>query len=234
MSQIDFAVALLLVTTIITYSVVSVSSKLTNDFSLFTEKRLTEATSSLSSQLLGSQDGKSLLTSFRKVQCSFHEVGSYAHMQPIDITITPVVSKIHVYDSFLNEIPSTITNNVDNVTVTFSLDFASNEKKYVNIVYDDVQAASIAYTSPPNNVTSVILSGEDFPVLSQQKCSDFQTLSYDSFKNGFGFKEYVNISECDYGYLMPSSSNVIVKSVPILIERFDGTIYSDFVRIRVW
>jgi hypothetical protein len=120
------------------------------------------------------------------------------------------------------------------VIVFFNLDFSPNEKKYVNIFYDDVPTSSIVYTSDENNITSIILSEEDIYVLSQQRCSSLKALSYEETRNKFGLLDNFNISGCDYGYAAPDTANIIVKSVPILIEKSDGTLYLDFVRMKVW
>lgn len=234
MTEIDFAVAFLLIISVLTYSIISVSNKLSNDFNLFTEKKLEESASSFSKQLLKIQDEKSLISNFKKIKVSFQEIGSYSHTENLNITITPIVNKIHVYDNYLNEIPSTVLNNVDNVIVSFNLDFSPNEKKYVNIFYDDVLTSSIDYTSDENNITSIILSEEDVYVLSQQRCSNLKALSYEETRNKFGLLDNFNISGCDYGYAAPDAANIIVKSVPILIEKSDGTLYMDFVRLKVW
>ena len=237
MSQIDFAVAILLMISVLTYSVISVSSKLTNDFNTFTAKKLEDSASSLSKQLFKIQDNKSLVSNFKKIQVSFQEIGGYQHtiLEQMNITITPVVNKIHVYDNFLNEISSTNLSNGNNITVSFNLSFSANEKKYVNIFYDDVPTTSIAYTSniTETNVTSVILSEEDVYVLSQQRCSNLKALSYEEAKNKFGFSDNFRISECEYGGEL-SRSNIIVKSIPLLIENSTGTLYSNFVKLKVW
>ena len=235
MSQIDFAVAILLMISVLTYSVISVSSKLTNDFNTFTAKKLEESASSLSKQLFKIQDNKSLVSNFKKIQASFQEIGGYQHMETMNVTITPVVNKIHVYDNFLNETQSVNSSNTDNITVSFNLSFSANEKKYVNIFYDDVPTNKINYTSniTETNVTSVILSEEDSYVLSQQRCSNLKALSYEEAKNKFGFSDNFRISECEYGG-EPSLSNIIVKSIPLLIENSTGTLYSNFVKLKVW
>jgi hypothetical protein len=238
MSQIDFAVAILMMISILTYSIISVSSKLTNDFNTFTTKKLEESASSLSKQLFKIQDDKSLISNFKKIQVSFQEIGGYLHSNPeqMNISITPVVNKIHVYDNFLNEIPSTNYTTPDNITVSFYLGFSSNEKKYVNIFYDGAPTSKINYTSnvTETNITSVILSEEDVYVLSNESCSRLKSLSYDEARNQYGFLDNFNVSECDYGIEIPLSANVIVKSVPLLIERQDGTVYSNFVKLKVW
>jgi hypothetical protein len=234
MTQLDFAVAFLLIITILTYSVVSVSSKLTNDFNTFTVKRLDESASSLSKQLFEINDNKSLISSFKKISASFQEIGSYPHTETINIAITPVVENIHVYDNFLNEIDSTV-NNGDNSTVSFNLSLSANEKRYANIFYEGI-STSIAYLDNTTeiNISALILSEEEAPVLSQQKCSELKALNHEAARNRFGFLDNFNITECDYGLGAPETANIIVKSIPLLIERSDGTIYSGFVKLRVW
>lgn len=237
MSQIDFAVAILLMITVLTYSFLSVSNKLTSDFNLFTSKKLSESESSLSKQLFEMQDNKSLMSNFKKIRVLFNEIGGYSHTETMNVTITPVVGKIHVYDNFLNEISSTALGNAVNVTVSFKLDFSSGEKKYVNIIYDDVPTNKITYTSniTQTNVTSIILSEEDFPVLSQGRCSKLKALNYEQAKNQFGFYNDFRITDCEYGGALPSSSNIIVKSIPLIIENMStGKIYSNFVKLKVW
>jgi hypothetical protein len=236
MSQVDFAIAILLMITVLTYSLISVSNKLTNDFNLFTSKRLYESEYSLSRQLFNIQDNKSLISNFKKIQVVFQEIGGYQHTETMNVTITPAISKIHVYDNFLNEILSTSINNGNNVTVSFNLDFSSNEKRYVNIIYDDVPTNKITYTSNiiQTNVTSIILSEEGFQVLSQGRCSNLNALSYEEAKNQFGFYDNFNIEGCNYGGNVPLSSNILIRSIPLIIENNYGTLYSNFVKIRVW
>jgi len=238
MSQIDFAIAILMMISILTYSVVSVSSKLSNDFNLFTSKRLEESASSLSKQLFEAQDDDSLISNFKKIQISFQEIGGYQHSSPeqLNITITPVVNKIHVYDDLFNEIEPTISDDGIRVSISFSLSFSSNEKKYVNIFYEGTPTSNIDYTNNEleNNITSVILSEDDVYVLSKQKCSRLKNLNYNEARNQFGFLNNFNVSECDYGIQTPLATNVIVKSTPLLVEGQDGALYSRFVKLKVW
>jgi hypothetical protein len=59
-------------------------------------------------------------------------------------------------------------------------------------------------------------------------------LSYDDARDQFGFSNNFKISECEYGSEAPLTANVIVKSIPLLVEKQDGTIYSNFVKLKVW
>lgn len=236
MSEIDFAVAFLLTLSVLTYSVLSASRNLSNDFTAFKSERLEESASSLSKQLFEIQDNKSLISDFKKIQVAFIEIGSYPHTETMNITVTPTVNKIHVYDNFLNEIQSTTSSSGSNITASFSLNFLPNEKKYINIFYDDVPSQSIDYTSnvTETNVTSMILSEEEVPVLSQQRCLSLKSLSYQEAKSRFGFSDDFHISECDYGGELPATSSIIAKTIPLLIEEAGGTLYSGSVKLMVW
>jgi len=234
MSQIDFAIAILMMISILTYSVISVSNKLSNDFNLFTAKRLEESASSFSKQLFKIQDDKSLISDFKKIQVSFMETGSYPHTETLSIAVMPFINKIHVYDNFFNEIQPTISDDGTKVNISFSLSFDSDEKKYVNIFYEGVPTNNIDYTNNENNITSVILSEEYVYVLSKNKCSKLKNLGYIDAKNQFGFLNNFNVSECDYGIEIPLTANVIVKSIPLLVEGQDETLYLNFVKLKVW
>jgi len=122
------------------------------------------------------------------------------------------------------------------MTVSLDLFFFSNEKKYVNIFYEGPPTTSIAYTSniTETNITSVILSEEDVYVLSQERCSNLKSLSYEEAKNRFGFLDNFNVSDCSYGIEVPLTGNIIVNSIPVLVEKVDGTIYPKFVKLKVW
>jgi hypothetical protein len=228
MSQVDFAVAFLMIISVITYSVVSTSNKLTGDFAVFTESRLSESASSLSKQLLGTNDAKSLMTSFKKIHASFQDIGAYQHTEILKLTLTPAQSDVHVYDRSWNEIPSATSGE----NVSFDLEFSAAEKKYVMIIYDGGSTSKISFEG--TNVTGTILSEEDVYVMSQQRCDSIRGMAYDEAKESLGLSENFNVSECNIGLAPPLSANVIVKSVPVMIEKDDGSIYPNFVRIKVW
>ena len=126
MNHIDFAVAFLLLISVLTYSFLYVSSNLSKDFGFYETKRLEQSSNALLKQLFSIRDNKSLISSFKKIQILFLEIGGYEHSETLNITITPVVNKIYVYDNFFNEIPSTILTNENNVTITFNLNFLPN------------------------------------------------------------------------------------------------------------
>jgi hypothetical protein len=204
---------------------------------LFTSEKLYESGYSFSRQLFNIEDNKSLIKNFKKIQVSFQEIGGYQHSNPeqMNITITPVVGNISAYDNFMNKIDSTTYETPDNITISFYVGFSSNEKKYASIIYDDVPSNNITYTSnvTETNVTGIALSGEDVQVLSQDRCSNLRSLGYEGAKSQFGFPNDFRITGCYFGET-PPQSNVIVRSIPMIIERSDGTLYSNFTEIMVW
>lgn len=234
MNQIDFAVAFLLLISVLTYSFLYVTSNLSKDFGFYETKRLEQSAEALLKQLFYIKNEKSLITNFKKAQVLFTEVGGYSHSETLNITIKPAVEKVHVYDNFFNEIQSTKIESEDNVTISFELDFLPKEKKYVNIFYEG-KADEITYSiAEENDIVSIILFEENVYVLSQERCLELKSLSYENAKNRFGFLDDFNINGCDYGQAIPTTTNVIVKSIPILIEKDNEKIYPSIVRLKVW
>jgi len=236
MTQVDFAIAFVFMLIILTYSIFFVTNNISHDFDTLTTKRLERTCLSLSKQLFDIQDNKSLMTNFKEIQASFQEMGGYSHEEQINVVISPVVSKIHVYDKLFNEIPSSTSSTSDSVTVSFDLNFSVVEKKYVNIFYFGEPSTSINFLNnvTETNITGTILSEKDVIVLSQEKCTNLTSLSYGDSKNLFGFTENFKITNgCDYGP-EPPLANLIVKTKTILVENPDETIYPQYLKLTVW
>lgn len=231
MSEIDFAVAFVMTLSIVSFSVISVSNKLSSDFNLFNEKKVEASSLYLSGQLFGLQDENSLVDKLGKIDASFQEVGLYPHTETFNITLSPRVGDIHVYDNTMREINSNVENTSTGTSVLFALSFLSGEKKYASLIFSGSDG-DVSFTSPAN-ITSTVVSGGSVYALSFQKCSDLRLQDYNYTKEKLGFSGNFKISVCDYG-LSPPNANVIVKAVPILIQRQDGSIYSDIVRLSVW
>jgi hypothetical protein len=180
-----------------------------------------------------------LISDFKKIQIVFEEIGGYPHSnEQLNISITPIVNKIHVYDRSMNEITSNTFTSSDNITVYFHLDFLPNEKKYVNIFYYGNPTTTIDYINNylDNNITGRIISEEDVAVLSKEKCSKLKALSYEDVRNVFGFTDNFRIQsdECEYGQEQPIT-NIIKKAVWLFIEnKTDERIYSGYVKLLVW
>ena len=239
MTQIDFAVGLLLTLIVVTYSTLSISSIVSNDFNFFTSKRLDQSASSLYKQLFETQDNKSLISNFKKIQVEFTDIGGYPHAELLNITITPIVNKIHVYDKSMSEITSNKFTTAENVTVSFLVPIYANGKTYVDIFYSGVTTTKIDYTSnsADTNVTARILSEKNVAVLSQERCSNLKALSYDEAKTAFGFIDNFKIDsdDCKYGEEPPATSSIVIKSIYTLIEnKTDESLYSENVKLMVW
>lgn len=237
MAHIDFAIAFVVVFTMVSYSILIVSSTITKDFDYFTTKEIEKSQDSLSKQLFETLDNKSLVSNFKKIQVSFQEIGAYQHTENLNISIRPIVEKVHVYNQTMHEIPSSNSTTGNYVNISFGLDFSANQINYVNIFYSGDQTEEIIYNSniTQTNVTARILSEKDVYVLSQDRCSLLQGLDYEQAKNNFGFEHRFRIdNHCVYGEEPPIATDIIVKSVPILVEKTDGTIYPELVTIKVW
>jgi hypothetical protein len=237
MTNIDFGVAFFLLITGIVFAVASISSNMTNDFNYFNAEKVEAESVTIVSSLFDSKDNKSLISEFKMIQIRFDEIGMLAHSSNLDIEITPEVNKVHVYDKQFSEISSSITPLTGKIRVSFSLDFSAGETKYVNIFYEGTNTSDIEYTSnvTETNVTSVILSEREEYLLSQSKCTQLQSLGYQESKDLFGFTENFRIDNgCIYGPNPPDDANVIVKTIPMIIELSDEIIQSEKIRLMVW
>ncbi len=237
MAQIDFAVAFVVIFSMIVYSVFIVSSTITKDFNYFTAKEIEKSQDSLLKQLFETLDDKSLIYNFKKIQILFEEIGGYSHIENLKISIKPIMSKIHVYNQSMNEIPSLTFTTGSYVNITFDLGFLTSQKRYVNIFYFGDKTDEILYNNniTETNVTARILSEEDVIVFSQEKCNFLKSLTYEEVKNNFGFINNFRLDNyCIYGEKSPFAANIIVKSVPLLVEKQDETIYPDYITLEVW
>lgn len=236
MTKVDFGVAFFLIMAAIIFSLTFVSASMNNDFNHFNSKKVDKEASSITTQLFDINDNNSLVSEFKQIQISLTEVGMLSHTSVLEFGISPVVNKVHVYDKRFNEIAS-VVEDTDKTKVSFSLGFSSGEKKYVSIIYEGSNTDYINYTSnvTENNVTSVIVSEKEIRVLSQNECSYLQSLSSNDFKNIFGFTENLKIDNiCVYGPNPPSSANIIVKTIPTLVEGTDEIISNEKIKIMVW
>jgi hypothetical protein len=221
----------------ITYSVFIVSSTITKDFNYFNGKEIEMSQDSLSKQLFETLDSKSLIENFKRIQVSFKEIGGYQHTETMEISITPAVEKIRVYNQTMHEISSSNSTTGSYVNISFDLEFSANQINYVNIFYFGGKTDEIIFNSniTQANVTAVILSEEDVPVLSQDRCNYLTGLDYDTARDIFGFTHRFRIdNHCVYGEEPPVAANIIVKSVPLLVEKTDGSIQPEQVTLKVW
>jgi hypothetical protein len=237
MAQIDFAIAFVVVFTMIVYSVFIVSSTITKDFNYFNEKEIEVSQDSLTKQLFEVSDNKSLVTNFKRIQVSFEEIGGYQHTETMDISIKPIMEEIKVYNQTMHEIASTNTTDGSYANISFDMQFSANQINYVNIFYLGGKTEEIIFNNnvAQTNVTASILSEEDVAVLSQDRCNYLKSLDYDAARNSLGFTHRFRIDNyCVYGQSPPAGANIISKSFPVLVENTSGTIYPEQVTLMVW
>jgi len=236
MSHIDFVIAFALTIGIILFAIFFVNNNFSRDFNYFRIIDLQKSESSLEGQLFETENDKSLVSNFNKIQILFKEIGNRTHSEQINISLEPVVNKVHVYDSFTNEIRSVKITDGNKVFITFTLSFSSYEKKKVNIIYYGDKTTSIDYISSNNEVEGKIISEKIIPVVSQEKCSSLNSTRYEDAKNIFGFEHQFKIIliECNYGVEPPAVANIISKEVPVLIEKSDEIILASKAKVMVW
>jgi len=236
MGHIDFVIAFILMISIIFFVVLFISNSFSTELSAFTINELKESSYYFEKQLFEILDNKSLISDAGEIQIVFEEIGGYGHTEEIIISIEPLVSKLHVYDTSMNEIPSTSTPSGDSITLSFWLTFSSNEKKRVNIFYFGDSIKNIDYTSVANNITARMISDKRVNVVSQEKCSQLNNIPYEQTKENFGFEHQfqINLTDCNYGQGTSGRGNIIISSVPVLLEKSDGLISAETAKLMVY
>jgi len=235
MTHIDFIIAFALTVGIIFFAIFFINSNFSREFNYFRTIELEKAASSLERQLFEIHDDKSLISDFKKIQVLLKEVGNRTHTEQINISIEPVINKLHVYDNFMNEIPSEKTIDGNKVFLTFVLSFSPYGKRRINIIYDGGQTTYMGISSQ-NDIESRIISEKNIPVVSQEKCSKLNSLEYNNARNAFGFEHHfkINLTDCNYGLEPPTVANIILKEIPVLIERYNELISATNARMTVW
>jgi hypothetical protein len=223
MTEVDFAIAFLLIISVITYSVVAVSDRLSSNFATYSEKRIEAAADSLSSQIF-SEDG--LMQRFDKIQLRIREIGNFDHVERVTFGL-PGALKIHAYNSTMDEIESTVS--AENVTIVRSL--RSGQSEYIDVIYEG-NVSSISVYAPANVSVTVVFGGEII-ALSYAKCQELKSMNYTDAKTRFGFNDYFSLSLCDYGP-SPPNTNIVARSMPLMYEDSDGTMRYAVSRLRVW
>src|SRR3990172_3454646 len=134
MTDIDSATSFVLALTILSFVLLYASNYFSTESGLLRIAELKKSSSSLSIQLFETFDS-SLIETGRKIQILFKENLGTDHQETLQVTIEPVIPNIHVYDKFLNEIPSTINISQGKTIVTFNLTFESDEEKRIDMIY---------------------------------------------------------------------------------------------------
>ena len=235
MSHIDFAIGFVLIVSTIFMLFYFVSNSISNNINDFSANEIRESSFSLGRYLFDISDEKSMVSTFRELQAVLIENNNTYHTEEMRISIKPQVSKVKVYNSSMVEITSSSTQSPGETIVSFTLSFAPNENKSVKVVYYGDPANSIDYLNPENNITLRMLSDEELKVVSQQKCSDFKSRSYDIVREMFGFKNdfRLDLENCNYGP-QPTVGNIITRNVPVVFESQNGLLVSKLARLSVW
>jgi len=235
MSHIDFAIGFFLTISTMFMIIYFISNSISNSVADIHVNELRESSLSLEKNLFEINDDKSLISTYRELQMILKEVNNTDHNAEIILSIKPQVNKVKIYDSFLNEIASTSQQLSGETLLYFSMFFNANENKTLNIIYSGSGVNDIDYLSTDNNITVRILSDKEVNIVSQEKCSKLQSVPYQKIREMLGFNHdfRVDLEECSYGPVQPSSANVLLRNVPIIFES-DGLLKPKIARLVVW
>ncbi|NIM47257.1 MAG: hypothetical protein GTN40_03820 [Candidatus Aenigmarchaeota archaeon] len=236
MSHIDFAIGFVLIISTIFLIIYFTSNSISNNVNDLSVNEIKESSLSLEKYLFEISDDKSLISTFRELQTILTEVNDTDHSEEIRISIKPDVSKVKVYDNLMNEIPSTSSQLVGETVLSFLQDFTANEEKSIGIYYFGDAVVDIDYLSTENNISLRILSNKELNVVSQEKCSNFKSKSYEYIKEDFGFQNQfrLDLDGCSYGPEPSLTANIILKNIPVLSENSDGLLRAKIARLRIW
>jgi len=236
MSQIDFTIGFVLIISTMFLIIYFISNSISNNVSDLSINELEESSISLEKYLFEINDDKSLISTVRELQAILTEVNNTAHIEEIRISIKPQVNKVKVYDTSMNEITSTPSQLPGETILSFDLSFTPNEKKRVNIFYFGDSVTNIDYLTTENNITLRILSDKELNVVSQEKCSNFKSSSYENTKKNFGFQNQfrLDLDDCSYGPEPSITANIILKNIPVLFEDSNNLLSAKIARLRVW
>jgi len=236
MSHIDFSIGFVLIISTIFLIIYFILNSISNNINNFSINELKESSLSLEKYLFEINDDKSLISTFRELQAILTETNNTDHTEEIRISIQPQVDKVKVYDTLMNEIPSTSSQLSGETILSFDLSFTANEEKRVNIFYFGDSITNIDYLSTENNITIRILSDKNVNVVSKEKCSNLKSKTYEDVKEIFGFQDQfkLDLENCDYGPEPPIAADIILKNVPVLFESFNDLLTAKFAKLSVW
>jgi len=235
MSHIDFAIGFVLIISSLFLTFYFISNSIANNINDLIANELKESSLSLERHLFEINDDKSLVTNARELQMILNETNNTDHTEEIRISIKPQVNNVKIYDNFFNITSSTKQQLSGETIVSFTISFSSYETKRLKIVYFGDAIKDIDYLSVNNNITARILSDKEINVVSKEKCSKFNSNSYENTKNIFGFQHQfkLNLDDCSYGPEPPITANVILRNVPVIFETIDG-LQAKIARLRIW
>ena len=235
MTHIDFLIGTMLLLSSLFLIVYFVSNSITNNVNSIKEASVSESAVTIEKYFFDIDGEYSLTEDASTMQAFLTEENGTAHSEIIAFSIKPQISSIKVYDSFWNEVASSFSQSSGETVLTLDLGFSPNEKKDFNIVYFS-HAEEANYLSAGNNVSVILVVGENLKVVSQQKCSELQAKSYEDVKSGIDFKHNfkIEVGDCSYGSSPPLTTNIFIRNIPVIFENSDSTLSPVLGRLSVW
>lgn len=235
MTEVDFAIAIGITIAIISFIIFYAVGDFTEDIGIIRADQLDSAKVSLSNQILKDY----LSDDVKKIDMMFEEIGNTSHTESLKISLEPgdVAGDVYVYDDEFSEKSISVDEYTENITIVFSVSFSEYEKEYLSLFYKGNSTTKINYETnvTQKNVTGVIISEYDVPIISYEKCSDMMNMSFDDFRDELKTDHYfqLQLTGCNFGP-EPPETDVVVKRMSILREDSDGSIVPDVAILKVW
>jgi hypothetical protein len=236
MTHIDFMIGFILIISTIFMIMYFVSSSISNNMNDVYASGIKESALTLENYLFKVGGENSLAVSARVIQAVLEDVNGTDHGEYSTILIRPQVINARVYDEFWNDIPSSQISLPGETSLSFTLNFVSNEKKSMNIVYLGDSVESLSYSDSDGMTSMRALPGKEIMIVTQERCSYLQGISYDDFRDSLDFDHQfrLELGNCAYGSETPSAANILVRSVPVIFEGQDGSVSDEYARLMVW
>ncbi len=234
MSHVDFIISFVLILSTIFLVIYFVSNSISNNVDDMVLDELKVASASMKTYLFEISDDKSLASNVKEIDVILTETNGTQHTEQISMSIKPNVDRVRVYDSLMNEIPSSSNDMPEETVLSFSMTFDPNEKKTAKVFYFGNSVNDVDMSG--NNLTFRAISDKDVSIVSQEKCSDLKNVDYESIRNTFDFKHQfrLELKDCGFGLETPSKANIIIRSIPVIFENSDGSLSGEFARLIVW
>jgi hypothetical protein len=234
MTHVDFVIGFVLMLSTIFLIIYFVSSSISNNVNQMRTNEIRESSITLEKYLFGINSDGSLIESVNELQATLTETNGTSHSEEITLSIKTQADKVKVYDNLWSEIASSSSQLPSETLLYFTLDFNPNEKKAVKIIYFGNGAGDIEASA--NNISVRVLSEKKINMVTQERCSDLQGVSYDNFRSTFDFRRQFRLDSeaCSYGSNPPLTTSIIVRNVPIIFEDSDGLLKTGLARLSVW
>jgi len=234
MVEIDMIVGFVLIIAILSFTIFYSTNSFSTEFNSLRSDNVKEASLALQTQLFSTND-TSLIDYINKIQVIFRETTGTTHTEQVDIAVNPSIPNFKVYSENFTSISATTSTKKGKFTISFTLSFQPYELKKINIFYYGSPTNSLSYTSTGNGISASILSEMKVQIVSLAKCTSFTSLNYNDTKKLLGFNKDFRIetSNCVYGS-NPPQADVVVSLYPTLVEKNDGSIVEEIVKLMVW